>query len=292
MNESSSIKILFIINSKSGNKDTNWQQQIQDYFKSSTYNIKIFELPDNCEQKDIQQQINEFQPQRVIAVGGDGTVKLVGQCLLHTPVALGILPAGSANGMAKELNIPVNITKALDVAVSGGTKKIHVVKINDELCIHLSDIGFNAFIIKKFEDETGRGMWGYIKAAFKVWWNRRRMHVKIQTDKKWAWRNAAMVVIANATKYGTGALINPRGKLDDEVFEVIVVKKLSVKEIFKMMVTHSSYDKSKTEVLQTSSLHIQSRKRVHFQVDGEYLGKVNNIKATILAHALEMIVPD
>jgi len=207
-------------------------------------------------------------------------------------LGLGILPAGSANGMAKELNIPLNVTKAIDVAVNGGTKKIHLVKINNEICIHLSDIGFNAFIIKKFEAEPKRGMWSYIKAAFKVWWNNRRMHVKIQTDNTWVRRSAAMVVIANATKYGTGALINPHGMLDDEVFEVIVVKKLSVKEIFKMMITHTPYDKSKTEVLQTSSLHIRSRRRAHFQVDGEYLGKVNNIKATILARALEVIVPD
>ena len=100
-----------------------------------------------------------------------------------------------------------------------------------------------------------------------------------------------MVVIANATKYGTGALINPKGELTDELFEVIVVKKLSVKEIFKMMVTHTPYDRTKTEVFQTGSLHIKSRRRAHFQVDGEYLGKVNNIKATILAHALEVITP-
>ena len=292
MNDNSSLKLLFIINPRSGNNETDWKQQIQDYFKTSNHHISIFELPDSCEPRQVQQQINDYQPQRVIAVGGDGTVKLAAQCLLHTNIPLGILPAGSANGMAKELNIPLNVTKAIDVTVNGGTKKIHLVKINDQICIHLSDIGFNAFVIKKFEDEHKRGMWSYTKAAIKVLWNNRRMHVNIQTDKTWAQRNAAMVVIANATKYGTGALINPKGELTDELFEVIVVKKLSVKEIFKMMVTHTPYDRTKTEVFQTSSLHIKSRRRVHFQVDGEYLGKINNIKASILAHALEVIVPD
>src|SRR3954469_4028101 len=283
-NENNSLKLLFLINPKSGNNGTDWHQQIQNYFNASKYNVQLFELPSPCEPRHIKETIEAFRPHRVIAVGGDGTVKLAAQCLLQTNIPLGILPAGSANGMAKELNIPVNVMKALDVAVSGGTKKIHLVKINNEICIHLSDIGFNAFVVKKFEADHGRGMWGYIKAFWKVLWKRPLMQVKIQTDKAWVKRNAAMVVIANATKYGTGALINPRGKLDDGVFEVIVVKKISVKEIYKMMFTHTPYDKRKIELFQTSSLHIQSRKRAHFQVDGEYLGKVNNINATLMAN--------
>ena len=98
-----------------------------------------------------------------------------------------------------------------------------------------------------------------------------------------------MVVIANATKYGSGALINPDGKLDDDVFEVIVIKKISIAEIYKMMVTHLSYNPLKTEVYQTKSLQIKSKRKAHFQVDGEYLGKVNDISATILPASLQMI---
>lgn len=292
MNVTNSLKILFIINPKSGNHATDWHQLINNYFKSSGYTIELFDLPGSCTPELIKQKVEDYQPQRVIAVGGDGTVRLAAQCLLHTDIPLGILPAGSANGMAKELNIPANTIKALDVAVNGGTKKIHLVKINNEVCIHLSDIGFNAFVVKKFEADHGRGMWGYIKAFWKVLWRHPLMQVKIQTDETWVKRNASMIVIANATKYGTGALINPQGKLDDGVFEVIVVKKIAVKEIFKMMFTHTPYDRRKIELFQTSSLHIQSRKRAHFQVDGEYLGKVNNIQATILTNALEVVIPD
>jgi diacylglycerol kinase family enzyme len=155
----------------------------------------------------------------------DGTVKLVAQCLQQTNIPLGILPAGSANGMAKELEIPENADKALEIVINGAIKKIHLIKINDQLCIHLSDIGFNAFIVKKFDTGKSRGMWGYIKASLKVLWNKPMMLVEIHTDKTFVKRNAAMVVVANATKYGTGALINPHGKLDDNVFEVVVIKK-------------------------------------------------------------------
>src|SRR5947208_718671 len=135
-NENNSLKLLFIVNPKSGNNGTDWNQQIKNYFNASNYNIQLFELSNPCEPNLIKKTIETYQPHRVIAVGGDGTVKLAAQCLLHTNIPLGILPAGSANGMAKELNIPVNIMKALDVAVSGRTKKIHLVRVNNEICIH------------------------------------------------------------------------------------------------------------------------------------------------------------
>ncbi|MDQ2721005.1 MAG: diacylglycerol kinase family lipid kinase [Bacteroidota bacterium] len=292
MKASLNLKLLFIINPGSGNNEPDWPKLIRDYFKPLTHTIELFYLPDPCDPEKIKQKINEYKPERVVAVGGDGTVKLAAQCLLKTCIPLGILPAGSANGMAKELEIPKNEEEALDLILNGETKKIHIIKINDELCIHLSDIGFNAFVVKKFETDHIRGMWGYMKATWKVLWNHPMMQVKIQTDNIVIKKNAAMIVIANATKYGTGALINPNGKLYDNVFEVIVIKKISVKEIFKMMVTHTPYDPEKTEIFQTSSLHIQSKKKVHFQVDGEYLGKVNNISATILLNAIEVIIPE
>jgi YegS/Rv2252/BmrU family lipid kinase len=291
MNKTPDLKLLFIINPGSGNNEKDWHAVIQNYFKSLNHTIELFDLPDPCIPEKVKRKIEEYKPERVVAVGGDGTVKLVTQCLQQTNILLGILPAGSANGMAKELEIPQNGDKALDIVINGAIKRIHLIKINDQFCIHLSDIGFNAFVVKKFDTGKSRGMWGYVKALWKVLWDKPMMLVEIHTDKTIVKRNAAMVVMANATKYGTGALINPDGKLDDDVFEVIVVKKISLKEIFKMVIFHTPYDPVKTELFQTSSLHIRSQKSAHFQVDGEYLGKVNDIKATIIPHALQVIIP-
>ncbi len=291
MIENNTERLLFVINSLSGNNTTNWETLINKHFEGSNHTINIFNLDKLCSPAILKTRINEFTPTRVLAVGGDGTVKLCASCLLNTPIPLGIIPAGSANGMAKELGIPVDLNKALMLSVEGIIKSIHLVKINDELCIHLGDIGFNAFVIKKFETGAGRGMWGYIKAAWKVLWLQPHMQVELQVNGQIIKRRAAMVVIANATKYGSGALINPDGDLEDELFEVIVVRKISFKEIYKMMVTHLSYDPAKTEVYQTSSLEISSRRKAHFQVDGEYLGRVNKLVAEILPAAIKIIVP-
>jgi diacylglycerol kinase family enzyme len=100
-----------------------------------------------------------------------------------------------------------------------------------------------------------------------------------------------MIVIANATKYGSGAIINPIGKLDDELFEVIVMKKISIGEMFKMIYSHEEYDSEKTEVFQTNELSIKSFRKVHFQIDGEYLGKVREVNAVIMPDCLEIVIP-
>ena len=134
-------------------------------------------------------------------------------------------------------------------------------------------------------------MWGYIKAAWKVLWRNRRMQVSLSLDNQFIRREAGMVVLANASKYGTGALVNPKGELDDGLFEVIVMKRLAFSEIFKMMITHQPYDPKKVELFQTTSLIIESKHKVHFQVDGEYLGKINNVEADIKPAAFYIIVP-
>lgn len=285
------LKFLFIINSTAGNNKTDWEKTILQYFENKPFAIFIYKLSNPCTPEQVQEQIKKHTPDRVIAVGGDGTLKLVTESVLNSDVPVGVLPAGSANGMAKELGIPTDAEKALEIITQGNVKKIDLIRINKELCIHLSDIGFNAFVVKTFETFNKRGMWSYIKAAFRVLLRHRHMEVTIAGDNQVVKRNAAMVVIANATKYGTGAVINPNGKLDDGLFEIIVIKKISFGEIIKMMITHKDFDPRKTELFTTSAVDMRSKHHVHFQVDGEYLGRIHSLKAECLPGALQMIVP-
>jgi diacylglycerol kinase (ATP) len=283
-------KILFIINPGSGNGDVNYKKEIQAFFKDKEEELAIYELPQNCAIAKIKEAIEKANADSVIAVGGDGTLKLVAECLLETDIPIGIIAAGSANGMAKELGIPLELNKALELAINGKPKQIHAVMINDELCIHLSDIGFNAYIVKKFDELPTRGMLTYAKAAWQAFWNHKKMDVAFKIDGRLIKTKAAMVAIANAKQYGTGLEINPDGKLDDELFEVILVKEYSVMEIIKIWTTKLPWDPKKIESFQTSSLKITTKHKVHFQVDGEYQGKVNQIEAKIIPKAINVIV--
>lgn len=284
-------RLLFVVNQGSGNQDESLSEQIINYFSNSGINIEIFELPRKCNLTQVKQAIEKAKADRVIAVGGDGTLKLVAECLLNTDTPIGIIPAGSANGMAKELGIPMDIEEALQIAAEGTPRKIHATLVNEELCIHLSDIGFNAYLVKKFDELPTRGMLTYAKSAWHAFWNHRKMQVQFKVGDRQIKTKAAMVVIANATKYGTGFNINPDGKLDDDVFEIILIKEYAVMEILKIWVSKLQWNPKKIESFQASEVQISTKYKAHFQVDGEYLGKTNKVEAKILPKAINVIMP-
>ncbi|RBQ06947.1 diacylglycerol/lipid kinase family protein [Pedobacter miscanthi] len=285
------MKLLFIINPGSGSHDINLKEVISAHFEAKNTKVDLFELPKDCSLDKIKAKITSSKADRVVAVGGDGTLKLVAECLLKTETPIGIIPAGSANGMAKELGIPTDIEEALALLDQGRLQKIHVVKLNDEICIHLSDLGFNAYLVKKFDTLPERGMWGYAKATWHALWNHRRMEVQLKLKDETITSKAAMVAIANATMYGSGLKINPDGKLDDELFEVVLVKDYSYLEILKIWITKLPFNPKKIEVFQTAEVKISSKHKAHFQVDGEYIGRVNTVEATILPAAITVVLP-
>ncbi|MBC7567270.1 MAG: NAD(+)/NADH kinase [Pedobacter sp.] len=284
-------KILFIINPGSGGHQTDIKEIINGYFKGSEHTAELYSIPKKCNIGKLKSTIEMAKADKVIAVGGDGTLKLVAECLLGTQIPIGIIPAGSANGMAKELGIPLAPQEALDNCVNGSIKGIHAVSVNNELCIHLADIGFNAYLVKKFEGLQHRGMWGYAKAAWQALWSHHKMAVEFKINDKTICCEAAMVVIANATMYGTGVKINPNGKLDDDVFELVLVKTYSVMEILKLKFTHMKLNPENIETFQATKLSIKTKHKAHFQVDGESMGKVNRVQASIIQKAINVIVP-
>lgn len=286
-------KFLFIINPISGGKEKHdWEAAIRSYFKEKPQTLEIYILNGSDDKISIQHYIDRVKPDRVVAVGGDGTVRLVADILKETSLPLGIIPAGSANGMAKELNIPPDVTKALDIIIDGEVQKIDLIRINEEeICMHLSDIGLNALLVKYFEQSKKRGMWGYGKAVFRVLWEKQKLRVKIETDEETVKRYAYMVAIANARKYGTGANINPEGNIADGKFEVIVVRKLNVLEILKAIFTDRTFHPRHIEVFSTRNLGLHIHRQARFQIDGEYKGKTDFVQARILAGIINVVLP-
>ena len=286
------LKILFVINPVSGDSRIDWEGLIRQYFETAEAAFEIYNLTGENDLPSIEKMIEKFKPGRVIAVGGDGTVSLVAKMLLNTGIAVGLLPAGSANGMAKELGMSFVPNEAIGLAVHGTVKNADVIRINGDLIsLHLSDIGLNARLIKNFDDGKMRGKMGYAKVVLKTLWKKTLMKVHIKIGDEEIIHDAEMVVLANASRYGTGAVINPEGNLYDGHFEVVIMRKLAISELFKMWFRVRPFDPEKMKVFPATSVSIHTTRKVHFQVDGEYIGMVKDIEAEILAGQLKLIVP-
>ncbi len=291
MTETTMPNILFVINPKAGSEKKNHQLLIQNYCKTLPWSVHFYEMTGLNDGDELDKSIVLLKPATIAAVGGDGTISLVAKKILGTSINLAIIPAGSANGMAKELNISTDMNDALTLLKNGQIKRADVLMVNNILCIHLSDIGLNAQLIKYFEQDNLRGKWGYAKLALKVFFRRQNMWVNICTADQVLKRNTLMVVIANASKYGTGAVINPKGDLYDGLFEVVIIKQIGLLTLLKMWLNPSGFSPDHIEVIQTNKVIIQTKKRMHFQVDGEYIGKVQKVNAKILQAQLNIIVP-
>lgn len=284
---------LFAVNPVSGGTDkTASVEGIRAFFQRSPHRFEVLMLTGNGDETRLQRQIAEQKPDRLVAVGGDGTVKFVAERAMEANLPLGILPAGSANGMARELSLPDDPEAALDVLVNGEIRAVDVVEINGELCLHLSDIGLNAQLVKHALDNHWKGKLGYARAALRVLLRRRRLlHLRIQRDGRTVQRVAFMAVLANARVYGTGAAINPDGDLSDGRFEVVLLRRLSFWEIVKMFWRFRPFDPRKIEIFPTTDVTIQTKRPVHFQVDGEYRGKVSRLTARVLPGKLRVLMP-
>ncbi len=294
MEESNLPKILFVVNPVSGgNNKKVWEDAIHTHFANTPQNYQMITLTGFDDHLLIRNYLDSFKPQKVIAVGGDGTINLIVSQIVGTNIALGILPAGSANGLATELNLPFSIEEAMEVILGNHTKKIDLIQFNNkEHCVHLSDVGLNALVIKDYTLKKMRGKWGYLKSIYHVLQQRKLIKTSIQLNGQTLNRNTYMVVFANARSYGSGALINPLGDLCDGKFEVVVVKELSIWELLKMLLTHAPFDSNKIEIFQTDEVTVTTEKKVFFQIDGEFLGRVNTLHAAIKPAAILVLLPE
>jgi YegS/Rv2252/BmrU family lipid kinase len=288
------MKILFIINPNSGRKEQeNLEHLIQQEIKKLKAVHRIYHMGSGDQEKKIRQEIESFDPEIVACAGGDGTVSLMATILAESKRTLLIIPKGSANGMAKELGIG-RIENAVQLLSEGVTRTIDLLKINGRICIHLADVGLNARIVKRFEQDKKRGILTYAKHLMAEVFLIKQYRFYIRYDDKEIRRKAVSITFANASRYGTGAVINPGGKLDDGRFELIVVKPfprvklLSIAwKMFRGTLQTSEY----VEVIRCSTAHISTSKKTTLQVDGEVIGKVKEIIISTIFRGINVLVP-
>lgn len=286
-------KVLFVINPKSGTaRENTLRELISEQAESQDFDFQIYNMTGNDEAR-IRTEIKRFNPSIVAAAGGDGTMKMMAGVLANTKTILAIIPYGSANGMAKELQIP-DIDFALELLSQGKKKKIDLIEINNVICIHLADVGLNARVVKRFEKDPKRGKLTYAKHLFGEMFFLKSYRFQITYDDKIIRRKGVSITFANATKYGTGAVINPHGIIDDGKFELVIVKpfpRIKLLSIAWKMFVGRLHTSDYVEIIPCSNATVISNRKTTLQVDGEVIGKVKEINLSVMPKALTVLVP-
>jgi diacylglycerol kinase (ATP) len=285
--------VILVVNPVSGGLDkSELIESAKDFASQKDFHFKLYETSGNDDITKIRELYNQHLPQRIIVAGGDGTIKMVAEAMEHKDVILGIIPAGSANGLAVDLSLPTTIPESLDVAFANNIIELDMIAINGKKSLHLSDIGLNAELIKNYENSDTRGMWGYALQAFTTLKDQEEpFNATIETAEKNIECVARMIVIANSQKYGTGVTINPDGKMDDGKFELVILKNLDMVIFGQIISGNMPINTDDVEIISTDKAIIKTSFPVSFQIDGEYIGTESELQIKILKGQMKVAIP-
>ena len=270
------------------------QAMVEEYCDEHHIQLSFYHTTGDYDADEIKKLLDQNNPDIVVAIGGDGTVSLVANVLNHSNVPLGIIPLGSGNGLSKDIGIPQDVPEALALLKEGSIKPIDSLDINGETVFHLSDLGFNAFIVKKFNEGETRGPGAYAWIALQEYINYIPYYYKIQTDIEYWEGEAFMVTIANANAFGSNAAINPSGIIDDGYFEICLIepfpKAAAIGLLFNLY-TDKIHNSVYSRILKCKRATIFKTSEDILQIDGELVQTDNQLVIKMNNKSLSVLVP-
>jgi YegS/Rv2252/BmrU family lipid kinase len=168
--------------------------------------------------------------ERVIAVGGDGTVNEIAQALVHTPTAMALVPCGSGNGLALHLRIPRRLADALELAVGDGGQvaEIDTGVANAFPFVNAMGMGLDAEVGRRFNRLTRRGLPAYARTALSAFLARRNERCLVTSGAHREAIDAVLIAVANSDQYGNNARIAPHARVDDGVLDLVAVRPVGI----------------------------------------------------------------
>jgi YegS/Rv2252/BmrU family lipid kinase len=287
----------FIVNPIAGKgKAVITEQYLSKYFEKKEYSIAVKHSKYKGHAKLLAEQSLQEKATIIVACGGDGTINEVASCLVHTKVALGIIPIGSGNGLARNLNISMNVEKAIDIIKKSITVKIDVGKINDFYFFSNAGIGFAANTILNFENSKNRRFLSYLKAFFKsIWSYRDTSNTIIDVNGEKEMVLPFLVLVSNTNEMGYNFSMTKKALIDDGLLDMVVIKKLSrIKMIylgflFLLGAEHSIREYSYHTIKNTNIEFEDEKPEIIFQIDGE-LKRIKKDKLQINVHGKSLNV--
>ncbi len=231
---------------------------------------------------------------RVFAMGGDGTVNEVAQGLVNTSVAMGIIPKGSGNGLARHLQIPLRTHPALSLLETGKTITMDTIRINDKVSVNVSGIGFDAHVAGKFGKDGKRGLLGYAKLILQEFRRFKEFEVKASLDKAVCVRKSFIIAIANSSQFGNNARVAPSASVIDGKMEICFIRKVPlgqaigfIGKMFTGRIGHSSF----VEIIKASRFEAEFSGNLPYHIDGEFHPATDRFTVEVQPSSLNVIVP-
>lgn len=285
--------VVMIVNPISG--DVNKIEYIaaaEAFAAQENQDFVLYETDGENDIANVKKLYETHKPHRMLVAGGDGTIKMVAEALEQHDVTLGILPAGSANGLSVDLNLPDSLEENLKIAFRNNFMEMDMICINGKKSLHLSDLGLNAQLVKNYENSSTRGMLGYaLQAITTLSEQEEPFKATISANNQKIECIARMIVIANSQKYGTGVTINPNGVMNDGKFEIVILKNLDLLVFGKIITGNMPLDSDDVEIISTDKAKIELNTAVSFQIDGEYIGQEKNLDIYILPQQMKVAIP-
>ena len=288
-------KILFLINPISGIGQKNIiPKLIEKYIDSKTYEFLI----KNTEYRKHGHEIALVEKENfdiIVAIGGDGTVNEIGSALIGSDTALGIIPTGSGNGLARHLNVPLKIKNALKTINKGKTKTIDTGLVNEHQFLGTCGFGFDAYIAKKFDEYHKRGFLSYAKLIKQEFKRYKPLTYRITKNGKSETKTSLMYCVANSSQFGNGFTISPDSKITDGKFEHVFLEDFKAKNIllmgtqfFNKRINRSQFYSS-FSTNEPVNVEILEHDKCTFHIDGEPMECMNTFEIKIVPASLNII---
>lgn len=290
-------KILFILNPISGFRNFR-RRKIRSKILKNIRNGKI-----NGEVKyskyaghshDIAKEAVKNNTKYIIVAGGDGSINEVARALANTDATLGIIPAGSGNGLAHHLKFPFNVNKVIRILEKFNVKQADMLNVNGIYSASVAGIGFDAIVAERYSKEKNRGFFSYLHAAMVEYFNYKPELVTIKTNDMEIKETIFFMVLANSNQFGYNFRIAPNADLFDGYMDVVIVKNvpiiaapLSSIQVFTGHAEKSLYISS----FKTKKITIIRENDGIVNIDGDphKTGKI--IQAEVMPKSLNIIVP-
>ena len=288
-------EIVFIVNPISGTHSKEFiLHQIEKRLDHSLYNYTIRKTEYAGHAIEIARQAAEEKKDIVVAIGGDGTINEIGRSLIHTDTAMGIIPCGSGNGLARHLHIPLEARGAIDVLNQGYIKTIDYGTIDSRPFFCTCGVGFDAFVSLKFADSGKRGLLTYLENTLHESLTYRPETYEIENSSGTVRYKAFLIACANASQYGNNAYIAPQASLTDGMMDITILEPFTVLDVpaLSFQLFNKTIDQnSRIKTLKEKKITIHRTKEGVFHFDGDPAMGGKDLEVEVISKGLKVIAP-